>query len=380
MAEEQSSAERTEQATPKRQQDAKRRGQVARSRELSTSMMLLTGGLAGAVLGPALTHEITVLASAGLSIERAFIFDANFAKVAIFEGLLEALWSMAPFLTVMFIAAIAGPISLGGWVLSAQAIAPKGSRLNPLSGLKRVFGVNGLMELFKAMLKFLLLASVATLLLWNMSGEFLSLGVEHPTEAITHAATLLTGLFLTLAAVTCVFAAIDVPYQLWEHAKKLRMTRQEVRDEHKETEGNPQVRARVRAIQREISQRRMIEAIPAADVIVVNPTHFSVALQYREGEHRAPIVVAKGTDILALKIREVARHHDVPIFEAPMLARALHRSTDLGQPIPDGLYVAVAKVLAYVYGLVAARNTRTVPPEAPQDFDIPEEFLSGESG
>lgn len=377
MAEQESAAERTEQATPKRLQDAKRRGQVARSRELNTSMSLLLGTSAVVLLGPALSDEIVSLAGARLFLERALIFDTNFAAVAIFQALLDAFWILTPFLLITFIAAIAGPMLMGGWVMSAEAVSPKASRLNPLAGLQRIFGVNGLVELVKALVKFVVIGTAAVTILWTMAGQFLALGVEQPQNAIMHSAAMLSTLFLILAALTLIFATMDVPYQLWEHAKKLRMTRQEVRDEQKETEGNPELRARVRAIQREVSQRRMIEAIPAADVVVVNPTHFSVALQYREDQHGAPVVVARGVDLLALKIREVARHHKIPIFEAPLLARALHHSAKLGKPIPDGLYVAVAQVLAYVYRLNATRDPHTPPPDVPGDFDIPDELLPG---
>jgi flagellar biosynthetic protein FlhB len=277
---------------------------------------------------------------------------------------------MAPLFALLVAAAVASSVAVGGFNFSTQALVPNFGRLNPLQGLKRLFHWRGATELGKAVLKFALVGGIAVWWLSTHVGEFLALGEESLESGAQHAASLITWSFLVIGAGTIVIAAFDVPLQMWQHARELRMTRQEVKDEVKEMEGRPEVKGRLRRKQREIAQRRMMQEVPKADVIVTNPTHFAVALKYDAQRMRAPKVVAKGADLVALTIRRLGEAHRVPVFEAPPLARALYWSAELNQEIPTELYLAVAQVLAYVYQL---RNPQAGAgaPVPPTDLPIP---------
>ncbi|MGH8322939.1 MAG: flagellar type III secretion system protein FlhB, partial [Steroidobacteraceae bacterium] len=237
--------------------------------------------------------------------------------------------------------------------------------LNPASGLARMFSARSIVELAKAFAKFLFIALVAACLLWQSSGELMGLGAEPIDAALEHAAALAGHAFLVLGGTLGLIAAVDVPWQLWQHTQKLKMSRAEIKQEMKESDGSPEMKGRIRKAQQELARRRMMHEVPKANVIVTNPTHFAVALRYDEKRMRAPLVVAKGADIIAARIREIAAEHDVPIFEAPPLARALHRHVEIGSEIPSGLYVAVAQVLTYIYQVKAARRYGAVPPQPP---------------
>jgi flagellar biosynthetic protein FlhB len=275
----------------------------------------------------------------------------------------------------LFVVALLVPASIGGWSFSTKSLAPNLEKLDPIKGLGRIFGWRGLMELAKALAKFLLIAAVAGALIMYMAPQLLQLGDEPLRRALAHAGGILGLSFVVLSAALIVIAAVDVPFQLWQHAKQLRMTRQEVKDEFKETEGRPEVKGRIRQLQREMAQRRMMEEVPKADVVVTNPTHFAVALKY-DRKMNAPKVVAKGVDLVAANIRGIAEQHEITMFEAPPLARALYYSTDLGQEIPAGLYVSVAQVLAYVYQLKTAHGAGETAPAPPADLPVPDEFLA----
>jgi len=266
---------------------------------------------------------------------------------------------------VTLVAALAAPLAIGGWSMSGKAIAPDFSRLSPASGLGRMFGARSWMELAKALAKFAVVAVVAVIVLKVNAGKLIGLGSAPVDVAIGHAVSLSGQALLALTAALVLIAAVDVPFQLWQYRKDMRMTKEEVRQEFKESEGSPEVKGRIRALQREMAERRMMEAVPKADVIVVNPTHYAVALRYDEKNMRAPQVVAKGVDLIAARIREVATENKVPIFEAPPLARALHRSVEIGDEIPAGLYVAVAQVLTYIFQLRTAMAGRTPRPTLP---------------
>jgi flagellar biosynthetic protein FlhB len=268
---------------------------------------------------------------------------------------------------------------LGGWSFSPEALSFKPDRLNPLSGLKRIFGPKGLMELVKALAKFLVVSLVAILYLWTQSDHFLNLGREPFQQAMAHAGWLYGMSFLAISSALLLIAAIDVPFQLWDHSQKLKMTLQEVRDELKETEGRPEVKSKLRQLQQEMAQRRMMEDVPSADVIITNPTHFAVALKYRPGEMAAPLVVAMGQDNIALKIRQIGAEHGVEIFEAPPLARALFAHGRIGEPIPAQLYYAVAQVLAFVFQLQRVREQGGEVPPRPDAFMDPFHPAGGES-
>lgn len=368
--------ERTEQATAKRRREARERGQVARSRELSTMAAMLAASGALLLLGPSAARSLMEVMSKGLARVGSQALDQTGVLLALRDAMVDALMILAPFFAVMLIAALAASVALGGWSFSASALGFQWSRLNPAQGFKRMFSLHGLFELLKALGKFALIAATAIVVLRNKTGALLDLGHEPLHLALGHAASLIVWAFLLITLPLVVLAGVDVPLQLWQYAKQLRMTRQEVRDEMKDTEGKPEIKGRIRRTQQEFARRRMMAEVPRADVIVTNPTHYAIALTYRPEKSRAPVLVAKGLDLLALQIRGVGSSHRVPMVEAPALARALYFSTPLNREIPVGLYLAVAQVLAYVYQL--RRNGRggsnTGRPIPMADLSIPEEF------
>ncbi|MFN2308649.1 MAG: flagellar biosynthesis protein FlhB [Gammaproteobacteria bacterium] len=372
MAENKDGQERSEQATGKRIEDARRKGQIPRSRELNTMAMLVASALALLLLGETLMQDFANLLREGLTLDRGMIFDRAGAVAGLGRMLREGFWMLVPFLGVSLVAALSASVALGGWAFSVEAMAFKAEKLNPLAGLKRMFALRGLVELLKALAKVLLIGGVAMLLMWQLGDAVLGLGYQAPEAALAHAGQILAWSFLALSLTLILIAAIDIPFQLWDHAKQMKMTKQEVRDEHKDLEGRPEVKSRVRQMQREIAQRRMMEAVPEADVIITNPTHYAVALKYDGSNMRAPRVVAKGRGLIAAQIRNRAQEHAVPLFSAPPLARAIYHSTEIDQEIPAGLYFAVAQVLAYVYQLKSARAGGA--PQAPVDLPVPDEL------
>jgi len=307
----------------------------------------------------------------GLTLERATLYDDNALLVAFRSAISAALESLAPFMLTVIVAAAVTPALLGGWSFSTKAIAFKIDKLNPLKGLKRVFGANGLMELLKTLAKFALVGAVAVLMLRTLTGEILSLGDQPLLSALGHAAHLILLTLLVVSTPLLIIAAIDAPFQLHQHMKQLKMTRQEIRDESKETDGNPEVKGRIRMLQQEQANRRMMDEVPTADVVITNPTHFAIALRYDPDRMSAPKVVAKGADELARRIRESAGEHGVPLMSAPPLARALYRPTDLNDEIPARLYAAVAQVLTWVFQLRQADDLGLSPPPPP-NIDIAE--------
>jgi len=376
MAENQDGQEKTEEATPKRQEEARNKGQVPRSRELTTMAMLLMAAIAMTFMGERMVAQLGDVMRLGLAVERAKVFDP-WTTIELFgQALSLGILLMLPFLVLMVATAVAAPVALGGWSFSTDALAFKFDKLNPVTGLKRIFAARGVMELVKALAKFLLIGLVGALLLWYFLPQLMGLGREDPAVGLAHAGQILTRCFVILSASLALIAAIDVPFQLWDHAKNLKMTRQEVRDEHKNTEGKPEVKAKVRTLQREIAQRRMMSEVPKADVVITNPTHYAIALRYDADKMAAPVVVAKGVELVAGQIRTVAVANKVPIFEAPPLARALYYSTEIDQQVPAGLYLAVAQVLAYVFQLRAAARGGPVP-VPPEDIPVPDDFVQG---
>lgn len=343
--------EKTEQATPKRLLDAKRKGTVARSRELTTTIVMLSGAGMLLVSANSLAESLINTLHAAFNFSRMELGQPNFILTQLAGSVSEALVGLLPLFATVAGAAILGSVALGGWSFSPSALAFKGERINVLKGIKRIFSVKGLVELAKAMAKFGLIAIVATAWLWYLFGEIRGLSYAPSQSAILHAGRLclLSLLFLSLTLI--LIAAIDVPFQLWQHAKNMRMTRQEVRDEQKETDGRPEVKARIRALQQQTANARMMEALPEADVVITNPTHYAVAIKYQSDAMAAPTVIAKGRGEIAATIRERARENDIPLFSAPPLARALYRTVRIGQEIPYELYKAVAQVLAYVFQL-----------------------------
>jgi flagellar biosynthetic protein FlhB len=360
--------ERTEQPTPKRLEEARKQGQVPRSTDLSAAAVILTVGAGLHFLGSYMGSRLNGLMSTSLTLSREQSVDESLMLGTMTSEAGHALLACAPILGLTMFAALAAPMLLGGWNLSFEALVPDFTRLNPATGLGRMFSGRSGVELAKAFAKFIALALVAFHLLRQKSGELMGLGMEPTRIAIAHAASLTGYALLMLAGTLGLIAALDVPWQIWQHRQKLKMTREEVREEMKESEGSPEIKGRIRNLQREIAKRRMMHEVPKADVVIVNPTHFAVALRYDEKRMRAPVVVAKGADIIAARIREIATDSLVPIFEAPPLARALFKSAEIGGEIPASLYVAVAQVLTYIYQLKTARRDGMDPP-TPPDID-----------
>ena len=360
--------QRTEEPSQRRLQEARERGQVPRSRELATFAATFGGAAAlfagGATLGTRLAGGLR----SGLEIDPRALADPNSMLVALGAAANGATAALLPLFAALTVLVLLAGVALGGWNFSPRAFAPDFSRLSPREGLRRVIGLEGFTEAAKALLKSIVVGAVCVGVAAHLMTDVLDLGDSTAFAAIARAARLLGWALLWLSAALAPIAIVDVPLQLFQFRRSLRMTRQELRDEAKETEGRPETRQRIRQMQQQVARRRMMQKVPGADVVIVNPTHFSVALKYDPQRMRAPRVVAKGLDHVALAIRRVAEEHRVPIFEAPKLARALHRSTDLDREIPPGLYVAVAQVLSYIFRLrtlsptAAARLQRPDPP------------------
>jgi flagellar biosynthesis protein FlhB len=357
--------ERTEQPTAKRLEEARKNGQIPRSPELTTAAVVLIAGAGLHFMGGTLGSNLFEMMRGSLSLSRDQALDESSAISMFAASALHALLACAPILGLTLAAALLAPLAIGGWNIAFGVLAPDFTRLSPMAGFGRMFSMRGVVELAKAFVKFLLCALIAAVFLWVKRAELLALGSESTAASIGHAITLSGQALLACAGALVIIAAVDVPWQLFQHMKSLRMTRQEIRDELKESEGNPEVKGKIRQIQQDMARRRMMAEVPKADVVVTNPTHFAVALRYDDKRMRAPIVVAKGADAVAARIREVATEHDVAIFEAPPLARALFRSVDLNREVPANLYVAVAQVLTYVYQLKAARKAGTEHPVPP---------------
>jgi flagellar biosynthetic protein FlhB len=372
MADDANDSERTESPTQKRLDDARAKGQVPRSRDLSAAAVVLAGGLGLRTLGSAFGDHMLSLMRGGLTFTRDAALDNGWMMHQFERSALQGALAVAPLLGLLLAAAVLAPLAIGGWTFSGEALTPDFGRLNPASGLGRVFSVRGLIELSKALARFLVVAIVALAVLWKQFHSFNQLVTEPTAAAVVHAMSLAGTALLALGGALAAIAMVDVPLALWQFNKQMRMTRQEIREEHKETEGSPEIRGRVRRMQQALARKRMMQQVPKASVVVTNPTHFAVALQYDESKMRAPIVVAKGQDLIASRIREIASEHRIPLVEAPPLARALHANCELGDEIPARLYAAVAKILVYVYQLRTAHRRGERGP-VPPSIELPEE-------
>ncbi|KAB0499729.1 flagellar biosynthesis protein FlhB [Pseudomonas vancouverensis] len=370
MAESESGQDKTEDPTEKRKQDSREKGEVARSKELNTLAIMLVGASALLIFGGAMAQDMLELMRINFTLPREVIMDTNSMATYLLHSGQIALWSIQPVMIALVLAAIIGPISLGGWLFAASSMAPKFSRLNPGPGIKRMFSAKSAIELVKALAKFLITLFVALAVLSSDIDDLLRIAHEPLEMAIIHSLQVVGWSTLWMACGLIIIAAVDVPVQLWESHKKLLMTKQEVRDEHKDAEGRPEVKQRIRQLQREMSQRRMMAAIPEADVVITNPTHYAVALKYDPDKGGAPMLIAKGSDFLALKIREIAAANEILLLESPALARSIYYSTELEQEIPGGLYLAVAQVLAYVYQIRQYKAGKGKRPEPLKD-DLP---------
>lgn len=369
-----SSQEKSEEPTERKLQKAREEGNVARSRELNTSAVLLAGAVSVLLFGPSVSQSMLGIMKFTFSFDRQASWDTIVALRYLEASIFEALWSLVPVFALLLVAAIVCPIALGGWNFAAKAAAPKASRINPLSGIKRMFSMNSLVELLKGWGKVLVVGTVSVIALFGLKNDFLSMVFEPTEPAIKHAVVLLAWTFLIICSSTLIIAALDIPFQIYSHTKKLRMTMQEIKEEYKNTEGKPEVKSKIRQLQREMATRRMMSDVPDADVVITNPTHFAVALKYEPNAMPAPVLLAKGIDESALKIREIANEYKIPVMEIPPLARSVYYHTKIGDEIPEGLYIAVAQVLAYVYQIEQWRKGRAPKPEAKPDFPIPDDL------
>ena len=358
MAEEaESGGERTEEPSQRRLEEARKRGQVPRSRELTNFATMIGGSAALVASGGALTVRMSQMVRSGLSIDPQSLFDPSAMQGSLSSACTSALAVLLPIFGTVIGLVLLASVAMGGWNFSAEALVPDFTRLSPLAGVKRLFGLRGATELGKALLKCAVVGGVcAGIVSWTFR-DVLALAHMEPRTAIGRGAGLMSWSFVWLCASLVLIAIIDVPLQLFQFKQGLRMTRQELRDEAKESDGRPETKQRIRRMQQTLARRRMMHKVPTADVVIVNPTHFAVALKYDPKKMRAPRVLAKGADLVAQNIRRIAEEHRVPIFESPKLARALYRSTDLNNEIPAGLYVAVAQVLSYIFRVRALNPT-----------------------
>lgn len=370
-----SSQEKSEEPTGRRIEKAREEGQVARSKELNTAFLLIMGTSGLLIFGSQIGLSLINIMSTSFSFTREAAMDQKQMALYLFNAALDAAQTILPFMILLFFAAVIGSVSLGGWLLSAKALVPKFSRLDPIKGIGRMFSLKSLVELLKAIAKITLVMVLAVLIIRAKMPELLGLGHESVIPAMAHASQILGWSFFLISCTMIIIAMVDVPFQMYDHIKQLKMTKQEVKDEYKDTEGKPEVKQRIRQLQMEMAQRRMMQDVPEADVVITNPTHYSVALRYNPEKDAAPILLAKGHDHMALKIREIAKAHGIEMVAAPPLARAVYQHAEIGQEIPSGLYLAVAQVLAYVFQLKQFKRRVSPRPKMP-DFPIPDDLKS----
>ena len=368
-----SDVEKTEPASTRRLEQAREEGQVPRSREIGAFLVLIVAATAFWFVGPWMVQRTTAIFRRGLIIEEPLFRDPQFMLVRFADLSLDALLSFAPLLLALVVAALVSPFFLGSWNFSLKALNPDFGRLDPIKGLSRLISWSGLIELVKAVAKALVVGGVAFWVLWSERADIFALFGQSIEVAVSSAGHLLNFSFLMIVMAMLLIVAVDVPFQLWQYYDKLKMSKEEVKREGREMEGDPQVKGRIRQLQREAARKRMMGAVPTADVIVTNPTHFAVALAYKSGM-TAPKIVAKGAGEIALKIREIGAANGVPLLEAPPLARALYRHADIDQEIPSALYAAVAEVLAYVYQLASWRQVGGNYPIPPRELPVPQEM------
>lgn len=369
------SAEKTEQPTPKKLQDAAEKGQIARSKDLGTAFVLIGSACAILIFGKMLATAILTIGQRMMHLDQKDMFEINSMFTAWGEVGKELIPPLAGIFVFILVAAFVGNSLLGGFNFSLQAAAPKASKMSVLKGFKRMFGLQALVELLKSFLKVIVVIGIAYLLLKFFFDDIMALSLMSGPNNIESALYFLAWIFLGLCSSVSVIALVDAPYQKWNHIKQLKMSLQEIKDEHKNSEGSPEIKQRIRRTQMEMSMKRMMQEVPHADVIVTNPTHYAIALKYDQGKFRAPVVVAKGVEEVAMHIRKIANEHKVPVIESPALARAVYYTTELDHPIPEQLFAAVAQVLAYVYQLKMHKKGKgTRPKPLAKDLPIPEDY------
>jgi flagellar biosynthetic protein FlhB len=368
-----SDAEKTEDASPRKIEKAREEGDVPRSRELATFTVLMTAGACLWAFGGMLVGRLATSLKSGLTLDREQIFNPSILFERILNDIVSVMLACLPIAGAVMLIALISPMLIGGWLFSAKAFMPNFGKLNPIKGIGNMFSKNALVELLKAIIKTIVIGVVAWIVVSGQKEAMLGLAVEPLNESSAHVGDMIGRSFLFITGALGVIALIDGPYQLWHWKDKLKMTRQEMIQESKESDGNPQIKGKIRQMQREMARGRMMQNVPTADVIVTNPTHYAVALKYADGKG-APRVVAKGVDDVAAKIREMGAENKVPMLEAPALARALFKHTEIDEEIPEKLYSAVAEVLAYVYQLRAYKKGEGDYPDRPTRLKVPAEM------
>ncbi|NOQ81654.1 MAG: flagellar biosynthesis protein FlhB [Methylophaga sp.] len=367
--------DKTEQPSAKRLNDAREKGQVPRSKEFTTVLVLIASAVAMMFLGDRMIRSVAQVMEKSFSFTRKEIFDPAALIHHMFYSIETIAFDLGSFLAVTVLAALIAPASIGGWNFSVQAMNVKLDKLDPLKGLKRILGPQGLIELIKALAKFILIGFISTFIIWSLRDQLLTLGKQEVEVAMSALGGLVLWVFFAISSSLILIALIDVPFQHWNHIRQLKMTKQEVKDESKESDGNPELKGRIRRMQVELSQQRMMQDVPQADVIITNPTHYAVALRYDQSGTGAPVVVAKGADLIAQQIRLVGDANEVATLSAPPLTRAIYFSTEIGDEIPSGLYIAVAQVLAFVFQLRRYNNRGGNKPHInTEDLPIPDEL------
>lgn len=369
------SGEKTEEPTAKKLTDARKKGQIARSKDLGTMFVLVGSAFAMMVMGNALVEALSTMMKRLLSLSRREIMDVHALMSVVASSISTIIFPMLAIFFIIMIAAFIGNTMLGGMAFSWEAMAPKASRLSPLEGFKRMFGVQAAVELLKSILKFFVVFIVAFSLLSGLFEQILGLSLEAIPLNFGHAVNMLLWMFLALALSIGIIAVIDAPYQVWNHTRQLKMTKQEIKDENKNTEGNPEIKGRIKQTQYEMSQRRMMSEVPNSDVVITNPTHYSIALKYDPNVGGAPQLVAKGIDEMAMHIRTIAKENGVEIVQSAALARSLYYTSEVNQDIPEELYAAVAQVLAFIFQLNEHKKGRAKKPiPVAKILPIPEEY------
>jgi len=369
------SGEKTEEPTAKKLSDARKKGQIARSKDLGTMFVLVGSAIALMFTGNLLVERLSMIMKGQFSLTREEVLDINalFGVVSSNVSLIFA--PLAWIFVIIIVAAFIGNTMLGGISFSWEAMAPKANRLSPIQGFKRMFGVKAYVELFKSLLKFFVVFISAYLLLTSLFDQIMSLSIEAIPFNFEHAVTLLLWMFLALALSLIIIVIVDAPYQVWDHNKQLKMSKQEIKDEHKSSEGSPEIKSRIRQTQYEMSQRRMMSDVPDSDVVITNPSHFSVALKYDVDAGGAPQLVAKGVDEMAIHIRTIAKEHNVEILASPALARSLYYTAEVNEDIPEELFAAVAQVLAFIFQLNEHKKGKSKKPNSlSKNLPIPDEF------
>lgn len=375
MAEQDSDQERTEDPSEKRRKETKERGVIARSKDFNSLLVLLFSGISFLIFGSYIYHRLKKIFIDCLSWDMPIPVEGNSLLILVNGKLFSGLFVFLPFALLVLCASVIGNIAMGGWIFSLNAVAIKLERLNPIAGLGKIISLKSFVELVKSIIKILLVFASMALIAKIFFPKMFRVSMVDLTVGLRECFYIFIASFFILCTSLVVSSIFDVPYQIWEHLRQLKMTKQEVKDEYKEAEGKPEVKSRLRRLQRELASKRIATAVPTADVIITNPTHFAVALKYDKTTMSAPQLVAKGGDHMAMKIIELGQKHEIPTISIPPLARSIYHHTEIGEEVPEALYLAIAQVLAYVHQLKLYKKGKSKKPTLPKKFTIPPELI-----